>query len=122
MKRRAGPPSRRCGAIWTDDLAISRRLGGHLGGFQALHLRVAQPGQVSHVVVAAAQTTRDMQSPKPRESLTLLQVTINKVADGWQVSDIGPKTGSRPAEPDPLTPPVPGAPSSAPEPAPAPGH
>lgn len=81
---------------------------------------VAQPGQVYQVVVSAAQTTRNMQNPKPRETLILLQVTINKVADGWQVSDIGPKTGSRPGEPDQLTPPAPGAPSAAPEPAPAP--
>lgn len=83
---------------------------------------VAQPGQVYQVVVSAAQTTRNMQNPKPRESLILLQVTVNKVADGWQVSDIGPKTGSRPAGPDQPTPPVPGAPPAAPEPAPTPGR
>jgi len=55
---------------------------------------VAQPGQVYQVVVSAAQSTRNMQNPKPRVSLILLQVTLNKVGDGWQVSDIGPKTGS----------------------------
>ncbi|MCV7078909.1 hypothetical protein [Mycobacterium szulgai] len=55
---------------------------------------VAQPGQVYQVVVSATQTTRNMQNPKPRVSLILLQVTVNKVGDGWQVSDIGPKTGS----------------------------
>ncbi|MCV7199402.1 hypothetical protein [Mycobacterium angelicum] len=55
---------------------------------------VAQPGQVYQVVVSAAQSTRNMQNPKPRVSLILLQVTINKAGDGWQVSDIGPKTGN----------------------------
>lgn len=70
---------------------------------------VAQPGQVYQVVVSAAQTTRNLQNPKARESLILLQVTVNKVGDKWQVSDIGPKTGSHaaagplgPLEPGPL--------------------
>ncbi|GAB7142182.1 hypothetical protein [Mycobacterium riyadhense] len=54
---------------------------------------VVQPGQVYQVVVSAAQTTRNLQNPKPRVSLILLQITVNKVGDGWQVSDIGPKTG-----------------------------
>ncbi|MGO9511619.1 MAG: hypothetical protein ACLPXZ_31405 [Mycobacterium sp.] len=82
---------------------------------------LAQPGQVYQGVVSAAQTTRNMQNPKPRVSLILLQVTINKVGDGWQVSDIGPKTGSHPADADQLAPPGPGpAPAPAPEPAPAP--
>lgn len=82
---------------------------------------LAQPGQVYQVVVSAAQTTRNMQNPKPRVSLILLQVTINKVGDGWQVSDIGPKTGSHPADADQVAPPEPGpAPAPAPVPAPAP--
>lgn len=55
---------------------------------------VAQPGQVYQVVVSAAQTTRNLQNPKSRVSLILLQVTVNKVGSGWQVSDIGPKTGT----------------------------
>ncbi|WP_262490848.1 hypothetical protein [Mycobacterium simiae] len=55
---------------------------------------VAQPGQVYQVVVSAAQTTRNLQNPEPRVSLILLQITINKVGESWQVSDIGPKTGS----------------------------
>lgn len=54
----------------------------------------AQPGQVYQVVVSAAQTTRNLQNPKSRVSLILLQVTVNKVGERWQVSDIGPKTGS----------------------------
>ncbi|OBK30325.1 hypothetical protein A5634_16590 [Mycobacterium asiaticum] len=68
---------------------------------------VAQPGQVYQVVVSAAQTTRNLQNPKSRVSLILLQVTVNKVGDKWQVSDIGPKTGSHPS-PDSLVPPGPG--------------
>jgi Mce-associated membrane protein len=78
---------------------------------------VAQPGQVYQVVVSAAQTTRNLQNPKPRLSLILLQITVNKVGDNWQVSDIGPKTGSHLPSADPLAPPGPGA---APVPAPAP--
>lgn len=63
---------------------------------------VAQPGQVFQVVVSAAQTTRNLQNPKPRVSLILLQITVNKVGDNWQVSDIGPKTGSHaPTDPEP---------------------
>ncbi len=54
----------------------------------------SQPGQVYQVVVSAAQTTRNLQNPKSRVSLILLQVTVNKVGERWQVSDIGPKTGS----------------------------
>ncbi|BBX99443.1 hypothetical protein [Mycobacterium lacus] len=61
---------------------------------------VAQPGQVYQVVVAAAQTTRNLQNPKPRVSLILLQVTVNKIGGSWQVSDIGPKTGGHPVGPD----------------------
>jgi Mce-associated membrane protein len=72
---------------------------------------VAQPGQVYQVVVSAAQTTRNLQNPKSRVSLILLQVTVNKVGSGWQVSDIGPKTGSHVGT-DPVGPldpgPVPG--------------
>lgn len=68
---------------------------------------VAQPGQVYQVVVSAAQTTRNLQNPKSRVSLILLQVTVNKAGDRWQVSDIGPKAGSH-ANADPMSPPDPG--------------
>ncbi|MDP7725636.1 hypothetical protein [Mycobacterium sp. TY814] len=70
---------------------------------------VAQPGQVYQVVVSAAQTTRNLQNPKSRVSVILLQVTVNKVGDHWQVSDIGPKTGSH-AGADPIGPLNPGPP------------
>lgn len=76
---------------------------------------VAQPGDAYQVVVSAAQTTRNMQNPKPRISLILLQVTVNKVAGGWQVSDIGPKTGAHVGNAEAIAPPVP-----SPAPAPAP--
>jgi Mce-associated membrane protein len=62
---------------------------------------VSQPGQVYQVVVSAAQTTRNLQNPKSRVSVILLQVTVNKTSDKWQVSDIGPKTGSHPAPDSP---------------------
>ncbi|MEZ0362559.1 hypothetical protein ACAG26_02460 [Mycobacterium sp. pUA109] len=55
---------------------------------------VAQPGDMYEVVVSAYQTTRNLQNPEPRVSVMLLQVTVNKVGDTWQVSDIGPKPGS----------------------------
>ncbi|CCK65792.1 hypothetical protein [Mycobacterium canetti] len=74
---------------------------------------VAQPGQVYQVVVSAAQTTRNLQNPKPRVSLILLQVTVNKVGDGWQVSDIGPKTAGHAGNVDQFAPPEP-APAPAP--------
>jgi Mce-associated membrane protein len=57
---------------------------------------VAQPGGVYQVVVSAHQTTRNLQNPTPKVSIILLQVTVNKVGNTWQVSDIGPKTGSHP--------------------------
>lgn len=65
---------------------------------------VAQPGQVYQVVVSAAQTTRNLQNPKSRVSLILLQVTVNKAGERWQVSDIGPKTGgpAGPLDPGPV--------------------
>ncbi len=73
---------------------------------------IAQPGGVYQVVVSAHQTTRNLQNPTPKVSIILLQVTVNKVGNTWQVSDIGPKTGSHPpveeqippAEPPPLHP------------------
>lgn len=57
---------------------------------------VAQPGGVYQVVVSAHQTTRNLQNPTPKVSIILLQVTVNKMGNIWQVSDIGPKAGSHP--------------------------
>ena len=73
---------------------------------------VAQPGGAYQVVVSAHQTTRNLQNPTPKVSIILLQVTVNKAGNHWQVSDIGPKTGSHPPIEDQIPPP---------EPAPAPG-
>jgi Mce-associated membrane protein len=80
---------------------------------------VAQPGGVYQVVVSAHQTTRNLQNPTPKVSIILLQVTVNKVGNTWQVSDIGPKTGSHPpieqqippAEPPPAPAPAPAKPA-----------
>lgn len=72
---------------------------------------VAQPGGIYQVVVTAAQTTRNLQHPEPKVSLIALQITVNKVGDTWQVSDIGPKTGSHPANTDQIPQPAPGQPS-----------
>ena len=80
---------------------------------------VAQPGGVYQVVVSAHQTTRNLQNPTPKVSIILLQVTVNKTGNGWQVSDIGPKTGAHPpveqqippAEPPPVPAPAPPAPA-----------
>ena len=80
---------------------------------------VAQPGGVYQVVVSAHQTTRNLQNPTPKVSIILLQVTVNKVGNAWQVSDIGPKTGARPPVEQQLPPAEPPAPP-APAPAPAP--
>ncbi|CPR13247.1 hypothetical protein BN971_04556 [Mycobacterium bohemicum DSM 44277] len=74
---------------------------------------VAQPGGGSYqVVVSAHQTTRNLQNPTPKVSIILLQVTVNRAGSGWQVGDIGPKTGSHPPVEQQLPPP---------EPLPAPG-
>jgi Mce-associated membrane protein len=82
---------------------------------------VVQPGGgVYQVVVAAHQTTRNMQNPTPKVSIILLQVTVNRVGNGWQVADIGPKTGSHPPVEDQIPPPEPpAAPAAPPAPAPA---
>jgi Mce-associated membrane protein len=84
---------------------------------------VLQPDGSYQVVVSAHQTTRNMQNPTPKVSIILLQVTVNKVGNAWQVTDIGPKTGSRPAVEQQLPAPEPPAgpgPAPAPTPAPAP--
>jgi Mce-associated membrane protein len=76
----------------------------------------AQPGGVYQVVVSAHQTTRNLQNPTPKVSIILLQVTVNKVGNIWQVSDIGPKTGSHPPVEEqipPAAPPAAPAPSDA---------
>jgi Mce-associated membrane protein len=72
---------------------------------------IAQPGGAYQVVVSAHQTTRNLQNPTPKVSIILLQVTVNRAGNAWQVSDIGPKTGSHPPIEDQIRPP---------EPAPAP--
>jgi Mce-associated membrane protein len=59
---------------------------------------VAQPDGSYQVVVSAHQTTRNLQNPTPKVSIILLQVTVNKVDNAWQVSDIGPKAGTKPPE------------------------
>lgn len=82
---------------------------------------VAQPGGVYQVVVSAHQTTRNLQNPTPKVSIILLQVTVNKVGNAWQVSDIGPKTGAHPPVEQQIPPmgaPAPAAPAPAPAPAP----
>jgi Mce-associated membrane protein len=73
---------------------------------------VAQPGGAYQVVVSAHQTTRNLQNPTPKVSIILLQVTVRRAGNAWQVSDIGPKTGSHPPVEEQLPPP---------EPLPAPG-
>ena len=78
----------------------------------------SQPGDVYQVVVSASQTTRNLQNPEPRVSIVLLQITVNKAGDVWQVSDIGPKTGSKPANANQVLPTRPGPPAV---PGPAPG-
>lgn len=91
---------------------------------------VLQPDGSYEVVVSAHQTTRNLQNPTPKVSIILLRVTVSKAGNGWQVTDIGPKTGTKPAEEQqlpgaapPAVPggaPAPGAPA-APVPAPVPG-
>jgi Mce-associated membrane protein len=76
---------------------------------------VAAPDGSYQVVVSAHQTTRNMQNPTPKVSIILLQVTVNKAGNGWQVTDIGPKTGDHPPVeqqlPAPQLPPAPAAPA-----------
>ena len=69
---------------------------------------ISQPGGVYQVVVSASQTTRNLQNPEPRVSIILLQITVNKAGDTWQVSDIGPKTGSQAANAEQVLTPKPG--------------
>ncbi|WP_445169335.1 hypothetical protein ACTXG7_08450 [Mycolicibacterium sp. Dal123E01] len=76
------------------------------------------------VVVSAHQTTRNLQNPTPKVSIILLRVTVNKVDSGWQVTDIGPKTGTKAPEEQQIpgaAPAAPLAPGGAPVPALPPG-
>lgn len=90
---------------------------------------VLQPDGSFQVVVSAHQTTRNLQNPTPKVSIILLQVTVAKAGNGWQVADIGPKTGTKAAEeqqiPGAEAPAAPGgpapAPGTGPVPAPPPG-
>jgi Mce-associated membrane protein len=78
---------------------------------------IAQPGGVYQVVVSAHQTTRNLQNPTPKVSIILLQVTVNKAGNTWQVSDIGPKTGAHPRVEEQIPPaePPPGPTTPAPK-------
>ncbi len=77
---------------------------------------ISQPGGAYQVVVSAHQTTRNLQNPTPKVSIILLQVTVNRADNAWQVSDIGPKTGSHPPIDEQIPPPEP--PPAPAEPAP----
>ena len=79
---------------------------------------ISQPGGVYQVVVSASQTTRNLQNPEPRVSIILLQITVNRVGDTWQISDIGPKTGSQAANAEQVPTPKPGTAPVPPAPAP----
>jgi Mce-associated membrane protein len=81
---------------------------------------VLQPDGSFQVVVSAHQTTRNLQNPTPKVSIILLRVTVNNVGNAWQVTDIGPKTGTKPAEEQQLPGAAPAAPAAPPAPAPAP--
>ncbi|WP_333891655.1 hypothetical protein [Mycolicibacterium gadium] len=79
---------------------------------------VAQPDGSYQVVVAAHQTTRNLQNPTPKVSIILLEVTVHKVSDTWQVSDIGPKAGANPPVAQQIPTPPPPAGSAPAEPTP----
>jgi Mce-associated membrane protein len=85
---------------------------------------VLQPDGSYQVVVSAHQTTRNLQNPTPKVSIILLQVTVNKVGNAWQVADIGPKTGTKAPEeqqiPGAEAPAGPGGPAPVPGAGPAP--
>ena len=52
---------------------------------------VLQPDGSYQVVVSAHQTTRNLQNPTPKVSIILLQVTLNKVGNAWQVTISAPR-------------------------------
>ncbi|NGX09591.1 hypothetical protein [Mycobacteroides franklinii] len=86
---------------------------------------VAQQNGIYQVVVTTRQTTRNVQNPEPRATTLVLQITVKKDGDGWQVMDIGPKNASstgtimHPGD-QKLIPEGPDAPPAAPGKAPAP--
>ncbi|MDM2419917.1 hypothetical protein [Mycobacteroides abscessus] len=55
---------------------------------------VAQQNGIYQVVVTTRQTTRNVQNPEPRATTLVLQITVKKEGDGWQITDIGPKNAS----------------------------
>ncbi|WP_078308140.1 MULTISPECIES: hypothetical protein [unclassified Mycobacterium] len=55
---------------------------------------VAQQNGIYQIVVTTRQTTRNVQNPEPRATTLVLQITVKKDGDGWQVTDIGPKNAS----------------------------
>ncbi|OHT81486.1 hypothetical protein BKG68_21270 [Mycobacteroides saopaulense] len=55
-----------------------------------------QPGDVYQVVVTAGQTIRNLQNPEPRVSTLVLQITVDKNGDTWQITDIGPRVRNGP--------------------------
>lgn len=55
---------------------------------------VAQQNGIYQVVVTTRQTTRNVQNPEPRATTLVLQITVKKDGDGWQITDIGPKNAS----------------------------
>jgi len=79
---------------------------------------IAQPDGAYQVVVSAHQTTRNLQNPTPKVSIILLQVSVSKVGNAWQVSDIGPKTGTHPPVEQQLPAPEPPAAPAPAKPAP----
>lgn len=82
---------------------------------------VAQQNGIYQVVVTTRQTTRNVQNPEPRATTLVLQITVKKDGDGWQVTDIGPKnansTGTIMHPGDQKLLPEEGAPGKAPVPA-----
>lgn len=55
---------------------------------------VAQQNGIYQVVVTTRQTTRNVQNPEPRATTLVLQITVKKDGNGWQITDIGPKNAS----------------------------
>lgn len=55
---------------------------------------VAQQNGIYQVIVTTRQTTRNVQNPEPRATTLVLQITVKKDGDAWQVTDIGPKNAS----------------------------
>ncbi|MGH3723988.1 MAG: hypothetical protein ACRDUS_07645 [Mycobacterium sp.] len=55
---------------------------------------IAQQNGIYQVVVTTRQTTRNVQNPEARATTLVLQITVKRDGDGWQVTDIGPKNAS----------------------------